>query len=162
MAKILLKGSTRELSQLLNITQRRINQLVEEKILTREANGEFVLPKAISDYYVFKYKNTEQVDFNKEKALHERAKRRLAEFEVRKRANELHEATDVEAVLTEMLINLRNNLLSIPPKMATQLAGKSKYEIEEILRKEIEFHLLELKDYSPTMFNNKVDGDDSG
>lgn len=161
MANIaVLRGTSGDLSKLICISQRRINKLAEDGIITREPSKDFILPKAIAEYYSYKYESPESVDFGVEKALHERAKRQLAEFEVRKREHELHEARDVEAVLSEMLINLRNNLLGLPAKMASQLSGKSKDDIEEILRKEIEFTLLEIKDYTPSMFDG-ADDDDS-
>ena len=74
--------------------------------------------------------------------------------------NELHEAADIEAVLTDMLVNLRTKLLGIPAKLATQLAERNKEEVESLLTKEIEFILLEVKDYKPTMFEMSGDGEE--
>ena len=39
--KIEIRGNTGELAKLLNITQRRVNQLAEEKIITRQPEGDF-------------------------------------------------------------------------------------------------------------------------
>jgi plasmid maintenance system antidote protein VapI len=149
-----LRGDVNYLAKLLGVSVRRVNQMVtNEGKITKEPEGDFILQKAISQYYMAKYKlSQDNVDYNHEKALHERAKRKLTEMEVRKRSNELHEAADVEAVLTDMLVNLRTKLLGIPAKMATQLAERSKEEVESLLTKEIEFILLEVKDYKPTMF----------
>lgn len=151
-----VRGNITFLAKLLEITPRRVNQLINENVIAKEAEGDFILPKAISSYYTYKLADKE-VDYNNEKAKHERAKRQLAEMEVRKRKNELHEAADVEAVLSEMLVNLRTQLLGIPSKMAMQIAGKTADEIEEILTKEIEFILLDIKDYTPTMFEQEAD-----
>ena len=149
-----LRGDVNYLAKLLGVSVRRVNQMVtNEGKITKEPEGDFILQKAISQYYMAKYKlSQDNVDYNHEKALHERAKRKLTEMEVRKRSNELHEAADVEAVLTDMLVNLRTKLLGIPAKMATQLAERSKEEVESLFTKEIEFVLLEVKDYKPTMF----------
>lgn len=154
MEKKELRGDVNYLAKLLGVSVRRVNQMVtNEGKITKEPEGDFILQKAISQYYMAKYKlSQDNVDYNHEKALHERAKRKLTEMEVRKRSNELHEAADVEAVLTDMLVNLRTKLLGIPAKMATQLAERSKEEVESLLTKEIEFILLEVKDYKPTMF----------
>lgn len=155
-----LRGDVNYLAKLLGVTVRRVNQMVtKESKITKEPEGDFILQKAISEYYIAKYKQ-DDVDYGHEKALHERAKRKLTEMEVRKKANELHEATDVELVLTDMLVNLRTQLLSIPAKMATQLADRSKEEIEELLTREIEFILLEVKDYKPTMFEESGEGEE--
>lgn len=42
-----------------------------------------------------------------EKALHEKTKRELAELELAKRRNEVHDAGAVELVMTDMLTNWR-------------------------------------------------------
>lgn len=155
-----LRGDVNYLAKLLGVSVRRVNQMVKnEGKITKEPEGDFILQKAISQYYMAKYKS-DDVDYNHEKALHERAKRKLTEMEVRKRSNELHEAADVEAVLTDMLVNLRTKLLGIPAKMATQLAERSKEEVESLLTKEIEFILLEVKDYKPTMFEMSSEGEE--
>lgn len=155
-----LRGDVKMLSRLLGISVRRINQMIKnEGKITKEPEGDFILQKAISQYYIAKYKQ-DDVDYSHEKALHERAKRKLTEMEVRKRANELHEAADVEIVLTDMLVNLRTKLLGIPAKLATQLAERNKEEVESLLTKEIEFILLEVKDYKPTMFEMSGDGEE--
>ena len=42
MVKILKRGSARELAELLGISERRVNQLVNEEVLHREIEGDFV------------------------------------------------------------------------------------------------------------------------
>lgn len=119
--KIEIRGNTGELAKLLNITQRRVNQLAEEKIITRQPEGDFVLPEAIAEFYSFKFQSDEAIDFMAEKALHEKAKRELAELELQKRRNEVHDAADVELVMTDMLTNLRSQLLGLPAKWRRSL-----------------------------------------
>jgi hypothetical protein len=53
-----------------------------------------------------------------------------------------------------MLVRTRTRLLGIPMAMAPRLAGLSKGKIADMLNKEIESALMELKDYSPTMFDD--------
>lgn len=65
----------------------------------------------------------------------------------------MHDAADVEAVLTEILVNFRNQIRGIPSKMAPLLFGKSKPEIEDLLSVEVEGRLEEIRDYTPTMFD---------
>lgn len=150
--KITVRGGTAELAKLIGITQRRINQLAEDKIITRQPEGDFILPEAIAEFYSFKFQNEEAVDYLAEKAKHEAAKRQLAEIELSKRRNEIHEATDVELVMMDMLTNLRSQLLGIPAKMAPVLADQDKGFIDKALTDEIQARLTELSDYSPTMF----------
>ena len=92
--KIVPRGSGAELARLLGITDRRVRQLADEEILTREPEGDYLLPEVIAEYYAYKYKTDESVDLMKEKALHEKTKRELAELELAKRRNEVHDAED--------------------------------------------------------------------
>lgn len=153
-----IRGNTGELAKLLNITQRRVNQLAEKKIITRQPEGDFVLPEAIAEFYSFKFQSDEAIDFMAEKALHEKAKRELAELELQKRRNEVHDAADVELVMTDMLTNLRSQLLGLPAKMAPQLANRDKDYIDQTLTDEIYARMTELSDYTPEMFTGGSNG----
>lgn len=55
MVKMLKRGSARELAELLGISERRVNQLVNEEVLHREIEGDFVLTMAIASFYENKY-----------------------------------------------------------------------------------------------------------
>lgn len=149
-----IRGGTSDLAKLLMITQRRVNQLADEGVIIRQIEGNFILPEAINEYYAYKYQSNETIDYLAEKAKHEKAKRELTELELGKRRRELHEASDVEAVLSEMLTNFRAQIHGIPSKMAPMLFGKSKADIEELLNQEIEVRLSEIRDYKPEMFDH--------
>ena len=146
--------TAKKLAQILGITERRVNQLVNElKVLERDENGKFNLQKNVQNYYKFKYCKDEEIDYNIEKAKHERAKREMAEIELAKLKNKMHDAEDVERVLTGMLINFRNRMLTIPVKVAPQVIGQKNIAvINEILRQEIQDVLQELSEYNPEMF----------
>lgn len=66
----------------------------------------------------------------------------------------MHLASDVELVMTNMLTNLRSQLLGLPSKMAPLLADKSKSFIDKKLTEEITSRLTELSDYSPDLFTD--------
>lgn len=150
--KIIPRGSSMELAKLLGITDRRVRQLTDNSILTRQPEGDFILPEAIEDYYAYKYQTEESVDLMAEKALHEKAKRELAELELARRRNEVHSSEDVEMVMSDMLTRLRSQMLGVPAKMAAVLANRDKAYIEHSLMEEIHSRLTELSEYSPTMF----------
>ncbi|MDO6355293.1 DNA-packaging protein [Caloramator sp. CAR-1] len=146
--------TAKKLAQILGITERRVNQLVnEEKVLQRDANGKFELQKSVHDYYKYKFCKDEELDLTIEKAKHERAKREIAEIELAKLKNKMHDAEDIERVLTGMLINFRNRILAIPSKVAPKIIGqKSIAVINEILQQELYDALNELSEYDPEMF----------
>ena len=157
--KKILTGSSADLANLLKITQRRTNQLADEKVLTRQPEGNFNLPDAIAEFYAYKYKESKSLDRITEKALHEKVKRENAELDLQERRHELHRASDVELVMSDMLVKLRTRLLGIPMTMAPKLEGLQKGEIAELLDREIESALMELKDYTPTMFDDAGKGE---
>ncbi len=161
--KIIPRGSGAELASLLGLTDRRVRQLADQGVLTRQAEGDYVLPDAIEEYYTYKYKADEEVDYMAEKAKHEKAKREMAELELQKRRNEVHEAENVRIVMSDMLSNLRCQLLCIPAKMAPRLANHSADYIADKLIGEIDDRLTELCDYSPNLFSDEaLESDDDG
>ncbi len=155
-----LRGTSVDLARLLGITDRRVRQLVNDGIVSRQPEGDYLLPEAIAEYYAFKYKPDEAVDYMEEKALHEKTKRELAELELARRRNEVHDAEDVQIVMVDMLTNLRSQLLGLPTKMAQLLAERDAGYIDKALTKEIEERLSELSDYSPTMFDVEAASDE--
>lgn len=159
--KMQKRGSAADLAALLQITSRRVNQLVDEEVLSREAEGDFILPAAIAAYYEFKFADKGETDYLAEKALHEKAKRELAELELQRRRNEVHDAADVELIMTDMLTKLRTQLLGLPAKMAPQLANRDKDYIDQALTDEIYNRLTELSDYNPDMFRTMAGDSDA-
>ncbi|MDO5379399.1 MAG: hypothetical protein Q4E98_00835 [Acidaminococcaceae bacterium] len=114
---MLKRGSARELAELLGISERRVNQLVNEEILHREIEGDFVLTMSIASFYENKYASKDEDGYWSEKALHEAAKRKLAELELARQQNMSHDAADVERVMTDML----STLLMLVIKVAFEL-----------------------------------------
>lgn len=144
--------SQTQLSKMLNISQPRINQLIDEQIVFRDdgsKNGAVFLIDSLRNYYSSKNAakdNDGTANFWKERALHERAKRQLSELKLAVQQGELYEASTIEFALTETITNFRNKLSGIPAKMAMQLQGKTAAQINQLLTEEIENDLNELAD----------------
>ena len=64
-----VRGSSSDLASLLQITQRRTNQLADEKIITRQPEGDFILPEAVAEFYAHKYKAEKALDLMSERAM---------------------------------------------------------------------------------------------
>lgn len=142
-----LTCTQKALAEVLNLTPARVNQLIEEKIVVsdeRDKQGAVMVVESLRNYYLSKNAAGSGVDFWKEKGLHERAKRQLAELKVRQAEGELYVAEEVEKTYSELLIMLRSNLLGLPTKFASQLEGKSREEIFATLTQEIENLLQEM------------------
>ena len=88
-------------------------------------------------------------------AQHEEVKKQISLLKLRRLRRELHEAADVEAFLSDMLIRFKNRLLSVPAKLAMQVAGEEDLnQIIQIIKRELLSVLEELSDYDP----DEIDG----
>ena len=139
----------RQLSRALNLGTTRINQLIDEGIVVRDEtsrSGQVMLFESLQNYFLSKNVTGDNVNFWKERGLHEKAKRELAEVKLAKTRGELYESSTVESVLVELLTNFRNKLLGLPSKYARQLEGKSREEIYNALTLAVEEELAELSE----------------
>ena len=139
----------KQLSQALNLGTTRINQLIDEGIVVRDEtsrSGQVMLFESLQNFFLSRKTTGDNVNFWKERGLHERAKRELAELKLSKSRGEVYDATTVESVLVELLTNFRNKLLGLPSKYATRLEGKTRAEIYSTLTAAIEEELTELSE----------------
>ena len=85
----------------------------------------------------------------------------MAELQLAKLKNQMHDATIVELVMTDMLTTFKNRLLGLPQKISPKVIGlKSISEVNDMLASEINEALAELSDYSPALFAEG--GEDTG
>ena len=148
-----------EMARVLGLTQPRVHQLVQDGIIEKDETGAVLLVDSLKNFYKSKQGETgdlgDETDYWTEKALHEKAKRELAEIKLAKIQNNIYDAKTVEMVMIEMFTTLRTQLLGLPNKLAPQLEGKSKEEIYEFITREIEDKLSELSEYSPDLFTDE-------
>ena len=103
------------------------------------------------------------VDYNTERALLVRAKRKNEEYELQLKENKLHAAEDIEAVMTDMLVNFKSRLMAIPSKLAPVLSKKTdKAEIFALLKDHIDEALMELSDFKTTFGERAKDEESDG
>ena len=162
-----------KLARYLELSKARITQLVDEKVVVRDesdAKGKILAFDSVRNYYLSQQSSDSGVNFWKEKGLHERAKRELAELKLRERRGELYEAEVVESVMIEHLTNFRTKLLGLPPKIAAKLPADIRGEVYDDLTREIENCLDELAknykdadlksaDVDDTEFDSEVEDD---
>ncbi len=149
--------TTKQLSEILDLSARRVQQLAEEGIFVREKRGKYRAIESMQNYIRFLQSNNSdsesEVDYYEEKALHERAKRQKAEIEVALLKGQMHTAEAVAAVMNDMIASCRAKLLSLPAKMAPSLVGKEDVaQVKEMISKEIKDTLKELSEYSREIF----------
>lgn len=89
----------------------------------------------------------ENVDYTTERAKMMRAKRLNAEYDLKLREQELVEAQEVKLELAQIISVFRTSLLSIPARVAPQMAKtRSSVEAADILKAVIRESLEELSD----------------
>ena len=138
-----------QLGRALSVSKQRVGQLIDEGIVVRDefsTNGQVLLFESLQNYFLSKNATGDNVNFWKERGLHEKAKRELAELKLSKSRGEVYSAEVVEGVLVELLTNFRNKLLGLPSKYATRLEGKNRDEIYTVLTSAIEEELAELSE----------------
>ena len=156
--------SQRNLAKALSLTQPRISQLIKDGTVIRDesdtSGGVYIL-QSLKNFYQNRQKGTDEVDINIERALHERAKRLLAELRLERARGNVYDSRIVERVITGDLVKLRTRLLTLPSKLAPMIEGKSKGEIDLILTREIEDTLAEMSNFDPSVFiSEDIDDED--
>jgi phage terminase Nu1 subunit (DNA packaging protein) len=153
------------------ITDRRVRQLREEGIISEVARGKYDLIESTRRYceYLRQQVNASndgkevKLNYDTEKALHEKVKREKAELQFKVMKGELHRSEDVESVMTDMITRAKTKLLGIPPRVAPLVLGyKDISKVQTILQNHVEEALNELADYNPELFINDevLQGDD--
>lgn len=160
----LIAVTQKQMARALGLGTTRINQLIDEGILVRDEtsrSGQLMLFESLRNFFLSKNANLgdgeNSVNFWKERGLHEKAKRELAEVKLAKTRGELYDASTVENAFIEMLSILRTHLLGLPSKMAPQLEGKNRADIYNLLAEEIEEKLTEMSVYNPDAYRSDVD-----
>ncbi len=112
-------------ARFLDVSERRVRQLRDEKVIAEVRPGLYDLIDTNHRYINYLRKRNpeseETIDYNTERAKLVRAKRKNEEYELQLKENTLHAAADIEAVMTDMLVNFKSRLMAIPSKLAPVL-----------------------------------------
>ena len=165
-----LTVSAAVLGNIFGVTDRRIRQM-EEGIIVRAAKGRYNLVDSLKNYILSLKLAVDsndsdnpdgELNFEEEKALHERVKRHISEMKLQTMKGELHKADDVRHVMTDMLSSFKTRMMNIPAKVAPVLEDRDAGYIKERLTSEVTEALNELKDYNPADFysDEYVEGED--
>ncbi|CAM4111609.1 hypothetical protein [Mesobacillus thioparans] len=147
--------STKQLSEIMGVSTRRINQLEAEGAFLKVARGKFDLAASFRRYieYLTEEKKDDELNKTVEEALWTRARRQKAEIELQIMKGELHRSEDVRRVMNNVLGSFRTRILAIPSKLASRLQAQTDLAIiKEILKDAMHEALTELSDYDPHVF----------
>ena len=149
----------RAIARFLDVSERRVRQLRDEKVIAEVRPGLYDLIDTNHRYINYlRKRNPESEETERAKLV--RAKRKNEEYELQLKENQLHAAEDIEAVMTDMLVNFKSRLMAIPSKLAPVLCKKTdKAEIFALLKDHIDEALMELSDFKAT-FGERVKEDE--
>jgi hypothetical protein len=151
----------------LGISRRWVYQLVNEGIIQKTENNKFNVGDSTRRYCEYlRSGNTgtkadTQAEYWQEKTKHENTRQEMAAIKLAKLKNQLHDAADVERVISGMLVVFRSKILAIPAKVSLRLANKESDVITSVLSSELREALTELSEYDPAMFNGGDDIEDN-
>lgn len=161
------------ISQLFNVSVRRVQQLTQEGIIetVKTASGrKYDLIPTIQRYI----KHLQDKANGREKAEKDaqnesdkleadarlkKAKADVAELELRELQGTLHNAEDVEAVMTDHVLLLRSMILALPGRLAVDVcSAKTPAEAAEVIKVECYAMLNELAayEYNPDEYQRRV------
>jgi hypothetical protein len=157
---------SKAVARFLDVSERRVRQLRDEKVITEKRPGLYDLIETNHSYINYLRKRNpeseENIDYNTERAKLVRAKRKNEEYELQLKENQLHAAVDIEIVMKNMLVNFKSRLMAIPSKLSPILCKKTdKAEIFKLLKEQIDEALLELSDFKTAFGKEAADGEKS-
>jgi phage terminase Nu1 subunit (DNA packaging protein) len=151
--------TTKQLAEILGLSTRRIQQLAEEGVFPKTGRGKYKGIESIQKYIHTLQSNNAgdaEVDYFKERALHERAKREKSELQLGVMKGEMHTSNDIKLVMNDMIMAFRSRILALPTKLTPQLVDKTDMPvILDLLTREVSEALMELSEYDPHVFYAK-------
>ena len=161
--------TTSQLGQVLLLSPRRIQQLIDEGVITRaidpetgaELRGRFYLVQAVNAYVRYLRNQIDSSDGSETKFLDARSRRMIAvaeraELQLRVLKGKLHRAEDVEYFMSNRDSAIRARLLAISSRITRLLVGQTDpVGIRAIIDTEILAVLDELSSYYPLQFNEQ-------
>lgn len=143
---------TGELAAIIGKSDRWVRQLTGEKVLTQVERGKYILGESIQAYiqHVNGTGEDGKISYSDEKAQHEQIKKEIAMLELEEKRKNLHTTGDVLDAWGELIVNFREGLQGLPPRMATELSHMTgEKEIRLLLEAKINDALTELAKYDP-------------
>ena len=162
---------TQVIAKIFGVSTRRVEQLKSEGVIKGQGKPTKydLLPtiqayiKYLSDKANGREKKETDALLETEKLTAEKrikmAKAEMAELELKEMRGELHRASDVEAITTDHVLNLRSMLMALPGKLAVDVAAiNSAPECADRIKREIYAVLDSLANYryDPDEYKKRV------
>ena len=143
-------ATTQELAAIFGVTDRRVQQLQKEGVISQVGRNEYNLSETIQRYIRSFQVVSSNKKYQDERTKLTQANREIAEIELQLLKGDVHRSDDVRDILHEMLSNFRSRLLVMPARAAVEISAVSDVgEIQQILKREVSDALTELSEYDP-------------
>ncbi len=151
----MLSGYDRKIiAKTLKMTERRVKQLTEEGVLTEVSKGYYGLIESVHAYIEYIQNKNPTSDYNKERAGLTKTKREKEEAELAIMRGELCKTSDVDYIVSAMIIAFRAKMLTIPNKIAPEIKNiDSEVETISLIKKYIIEALEELSEFDANKLN---------
>ena len=128
--------TTTQLAAVLGITNRRVQQLTQDGVLTTVSRGKFVLGDAVQAYNASTARGgltkeeaaeAKKLDHIKQKAeaTLKASKAKIAQAEAKELSGQMHRSEDVAAMTSELIYTVRGALMALPSRVAINAAALS-------------------------------------
>lgn len=155
-------GTTAELAALVGVSTRRIQQLTADGIITAASKGHYLLSAAVQAYLSYRLgESLTPEDLTIERRRREadtilkEAKAKIARLDAEAAEGNYHRQEDVAAFLEGLVFEVRNAFISLPGRLAVDVAhSDSAAECAEIIKTEVHDCLRALSrwGYDPDYF----------
>lgn len=136
---------SKELARLLGLTERRIEQLTNDGVLTKLSRGIYDDATAIDAYITYKInKASETTDLTEARAKKEDKLAQIKDIELKKLKKEVISIDALEKELSDIASTLSNRLYNLSNRI--KLKVEISKEQEDVINEQIEETLIELKD----------------
>ena len=152
---------SKTIAALFDMTPRRVQQLTKEGVIAavKEGNANrYDLLPTIQRYIRYLTAKAEGRRLEAEADL-KRSKADIAALQLSELEGTMHRSEDVEAVMTDLVYNIRSMLVALPGRLAVDVTGAATpAEASEIIRAEVYKILTELAGYkyAPEVYARRV------
>ncbi|MGO4369633.1 hypothetical protein AB4Z21_02330 [Paenibacillus sp. MCAF20] len=152
--------STSELASIVGKSPQWIRQLTREAVLKQIGRGKYLLGESVQAFIDYAVGGKEEEDKPRlidYKTEHEKTKAEKASLELEHMKGNLHEAADVERLLSDLILTTKSRLLGVPSRISTECDNEPADVVESIVRREIETALSALAKYTPDKIGGEID-----
>ena len=151
----------KELAECLGVSPRNIRDISRDfGIFEKNESGKYELSTCVKEYIEYKLdldsSRAKGLNLEALKARHEEIKIQISLEKLREYKAETHKSEDVEEFLSNMLVNFKNKLSTLPSKLAMEIMGETDTNVAiKKVEEEIDIALNELSGYDPNKISRK-------